>query len=76
MRKDQGASALYDALCEEWAAVHSYLRPGGGPSYTDSYEAFPYRGEFSIDLEALRQRIELKEFDQALLKLRAAKLVQ
>lgn len=75
MREDKSAAALYDALCDAWEKSYADLRPSGGPSYTESNEAFPFRGELSVDLDLLRWSRDLQRFDHALRALSAASLV-
>lgn len=65
MREDKPAAALYDALCDAWEKAYADLRPSGGPSYSESNEAFPYRGSFEVDLELLRHSHDLQRFDRA-----------
>ncbi len=74
MRGDASAAALYDALCDAWEKSYADLRPSG-PSYTESNEAFPYRGSLSVDLDLLRHSRDLARFDHAMRTLEAAGLV-
>ncbi len=75
MRGNKSAAALYDALCDVWETSYADLRPSGGPSYTESNEAFPYRGSLSVDLDLLRYSYDLQQFDRALRTLVTAGLV-
>jgi len=75
MREDKSAAALYDALCDAWEKTYAHLRPIGGPSYSESNEAFPYRGSFEVDLELLQHSHDLQRFDRAMRTLSALGLV-
>lgn len=75
MREDKPASALYDALCDAWETSYADLRPSGGPSYTESNEAFPYRGALPVDLDLLRVSRDLPQFSRALGSLSSLGLV-